>query len=579
MAKRRGRDNRKFERKPQMSALAGGGAREGGMSPRELNRTLKKAQDLGNAGKWEEALPHLVKAWDEMPEDINLLTVLCQALVAVGVRDKALEVLERTLKVHEPTAEIIGVIQMLAREMDMQDVSLKLAHQLVQMEPREPRHYVNLATAYSAKMQYDESIEMLQQVIPMFPDFGDLWNVLATQVRARDGVDASLVFFQEALRLNPKDFKVYSNYAQSLFIQGDYERARDANEMSIKLNADNPEPKTGLAQVQFYFGEFDKAWENYKARLNTRRSIKQVQIYTHGITEWQGEPLEGKTLLVEPEQGIGDEIMWGNYIRFLYERADKLFIGCDRRLVSMYQRAFPNAHVERFYDRIHQGYRFRSLPVMQKMMREDGLTVDYAIPVAQSPSFEWRDVESIKPHPDGFLAPDQELADKFQARLAAISSKPKVGLAWRSGVLDPHRKHYYSSVEDLGPLMKYADKIDFINLQYGEVTNELAEVKSTFGVTVHQFDDVDLKADIEANLAIMDACDYVVSPASAPAQFAMAVGAPTLIMSLPRLWWAFGGTDRVLFAKDGELIIGGDNPSWDDVITRVAQRLGERLGL
>lgn len=579
MAKRRRRDSGKFERKASKPTREKLGIRGTGMSLRELSKTLKQAQDLGNAGRWEDALPHLLKAWDAMPEDVNLLTVLCQALASVGVRDKAIEVLERTLQIHEPTPDIIGVMQMLAREMDMQDISLKLAHQLVNMEPREPRHYVNLATAYSAKQQYDESIDMLQQIIPMFPDHGDLWNVLATQVRARDGFEASLVFFQEALRLNPKDFKVYSNYAQSLFMMGDYARSREANEMSIKLNPENPEPRMGLAQLQFYYGEIEDAWENYKARLNTRRSIKQVQIYTYDVAEWAGEPLEGKTLLVAPEQGIGDEIMWGNYIRFLYERADKLVIGCDHRLVSIYQRAFPDAHVERYYDRIHQGYRYRSLPIAQKLMSDGDLSVDYAIPVAQSPSFEWRTVESIKPHPDGFLIPDPELQASFRQRMDAISNRPKVGLAWRSGLVDPHRRHNYSTVADLGPLMKHGDKVDFINLQYGDVTKELEELQETFGVTVHQFDGVDLKADIEANLAIMACCDYVVSSASAPAQFAMAVGAPTLIMSVPRLWWAFGEVDRALYAKDGELIIGGDNPDWRDVITRTADRMCERLGL
>jgi len=549
------------------------------LSVSELRRALKKGQEHADNQEWELALPHLLKAWDAMPEDLSLLTILSFALSQLGVRDKAIMVLERTLAVHGATSEICGIMLTLALEMGMHDVARKLCMALIEMEPQVSNHYVNLATAYSGLDMYDEGIEMLQNVLPMFPEDSNLWNVLATQVRSRDGVEASNVFFEEAIRLNPNDFKIFSNFGQSFLMIGDYEKALEHDLRSIELNPDSAEPRLGAAQLLFYMGRFKEAWEHYAFRLSSRRKLSQSQIYTHEIDLWEGQPLEGKTLLIAAEQGIGDEIMWGNYLPFLYEQAEKLIITCDYRLVALFQRRFPKADVERYVDQIISGYRYRSFPVAENAIKNGDLVVDYVMPICSCPQFEWLSIEKVQPHKDGFLISDPDRLADVKARLAAISDKPKIALAWRSGIMSAERAYNYGSIEVLGPLMALADKVDFINIQYGDVSEELAKAKALHGVTIHNFADMNLKDDIDATVAIADACDLTVSSCSAPGQFSMAVGAQTILTGSVKNWWDFCGLNKVSFVRDAEFIIGGEITDWDEIMTRVAKRSCERLGL
>lgn len=556
------------------------GIQKTGLSVRDLKRALKKGQEHAQLGQWEEALPELLKAWDAMPDDLSVLTLLSHSLAQVGVRDKAVMVLERTLELHGATPEIIGVMLNLALEMAMHSVAVKLAHILIEAEPNNPNHYVNLATAYTGANQLDESIEMLQSIIPMFPDNPNMWNVLATQVRSRDGVDASAVFFEEALRLAPDDFKILSNYGHSLLMKGDWDKALELDLRAIEANPKSPEPRLGAAQLLFYKGRFKEAWPHYEFRLNTRRRMSQTQIYTHGVPDWQGESLEGKTLLVCAEQGIGDEILFGNFLPYLYERAEKLVIGCDYRLVDIYRRRFPNAHVERYIDRLVSGYRYRNFPVAQHLNDEGEMPIDYAVPVCSAPKFDWLSNETVTPHPEGFVHPNPDLVADIKERFAAISDKPKVALAWRSGLVNSERSYVYGSVDAMEPLKRLADKVDFINIQYGDVAEELQRVEDMFGFKIHNLEGIDLKMDIDANLAIMDQVDLVVSSCSAPGQFSIAVGAPTVLMAGSKQWWAFGSTDgTVPFAKDAELIVGGEIVDWDQIMTAVAGRIESRLGL
>lgn len=551
----------------------------GSASVKDIKRSLKLGQDASDRQDWPVAVKHLLVAWDAMPQDLAILTLLAHALVQLGVREHAISVLQRALEVHEPTADLIGVIQRLALGMGMYDIAVKLGIQLVALAPESPASYVNLATAYSGVKQYDESIDMLQAALPLMPHEANLWNVLATQVRERDGVDAADVFFEEAMRLDPDNAQIISNYSISYTRRNELDKALELALKSIELNPDSPEPRIGAAQFLFLKGDMKEAWEHYGFRLDVRRKSSQTQHYTHKLPEWQGEDLTGKSLFVTAEQGIGDEVMWGSYLPFLYETAEKLYIGCDPRLVSIYKRRFPNAIVGSYMDRIVSGYRYRIFPGIEKMMSEDGVSIDYYVPVGSAAQFAWHSSDDVRPHEDGYLFAGPVRSEEFKIRLAATNTKPKVGLAWRSGIIASERAYLYASIDKLGPLMALSEHVEFVNLQYGEVADELAAFKSKFGVTIRNFDDVDLKADIEANLAIMSQCDLVVSSCSAPGMFAMSSGRPTLLMAGAPPWWTFGSKSHVPFSKDAEVFFDVKNNDWDDIIGRVTQRTTEKLGL
>lgn len=267
--------------------------------------------------------------------------------------------------------------------------------------------------------------------------------------------------------------------------------------------------------------------------------------------------------------------MWGSYLPFLYEQVEKLYIGCDPRLISIYQRRFPDAVVCGYLDRVHSGYRYRVFPAIEKMMKDGEAHIDFYTPVASAPKHAWQSTDAIKPHPDGFFTPDEGREQEFVLRLSAISDKPKVGLAWRSGVVATERAYLYAGIDNLGPLLALKDKVDFVNLQYGDVADELDQIEERFGVRVHNFEDVNLKADIEANLAIASGCDTVVSVCSAPGIFSMSVGTPTLLMSGAPPWWSFGSSNKIPFAGHAELFSCSGMPDWHDIMSRVAARVEE----
>ena len=555
------------------------GVNGSGLSRKQLYKALRRGQDHAERQEWAEAVKHMLVAWNAMPENIDILTVLAHSLVQLGVRDKAIAVLERALSIHKPTKALIEIIQGLALAMQMYEIAVKLSEQLIAMDPGDPAYYVNLATAYSGVERLDESIEMLQAVIPHFPESAELWNVLAAQVRQRDGSEASYIFYEEALKLAPDSAIILGNYSHARLLAMDFEKSLELGLRAIELDPDSIEPRISAGQLYFLQGRMKEAWAQYEFRSDIRRTSAQTQHYSHGIPNWQGEDLEGKTILIAAEQGIGDEVMWGNYLPFLADKAEKICIGCDPRLVSIYRRRFPDAVVCGYLDRIISGYRYRVFPEIESKISSGEISPDYACMVGSAPSFDWTSTEAIVPHSDGFLSADPDRLSDIRGRLAKISEKPKIGLAWRSGLMKAERKTMYASVEALASLLALSEHVDFVNIQYGDVADELQAAKELHGVTIHNFDDIDLKQDIEANLAIMEACDIVVSSCSAPGMFSLSLGRPTLLMAQGVPWWSFGAGDRAPFAKDAEFFAGGIEAEWSSTVDRIAKRVKERLSL
>lgn len=542
---------------------------------KEIKRSLKLGQELAQQKNWPEAVKHLLVAWEALPDDIHVLTVLAHALVQLGVREKAIEVLQVTLERHEPTPPICSVMFQMALEMNFNDIALKLSNLLLSMEPEKAFHYINHITILNKLGSYDEGIDLAQKVLPMFPENSDLWNVLATAVRFRDGREASVVFYEEALRLAPSDFKILGNIAG---VTPDIEKAGDYYRRALEINDSNPEPHLGYAFNLMRRGRLREAWSHYNERFHPRRAQSQMIMYTHKLPEWDGSDLTGKTLFVTAEQGIGDELMFGNFLPFLYERAEQLIIGCDPRLVSIYERRFPDAIIDAYTDRFREGYRYRLFIKVQRMVEAGELTIDFAIPLASSQQYEWSVPADIKPHPGGFINADTDRSQEFADRIGA-SGKPVVGFAWASGITTGIRQGAYLTLDQLGPIMEFGKQVQFVNLMYSDVSDDLAYIKDKYGVDIMTFDDINMKQDIEANLAIIDNCDLVVSSCSAPGIFSLSMGCPTVLMARDLPWWCFGSRGPVLFARDARLMTDANDTDWAVVLERTVAAMREKLAL
>ena len=540
---------------------------------KKIQNLLIKGHSHQLKSEWEQAAKYYLEAWDYDLENLDILTLVAYVLSQLGVRDKAIAVLEKALSIHGPTNAICQIMGLLCMEMSIFDTAEKIWAQAIQMNPQNRSAYVNYASALYKQEKYEEAINFCQEVLPVFPDYSDLWNVLGTAVQYGRDATESIVFYEEATRLDPENYKAFSNLA---IVEPSLEKRIDYNRKAIAIKPDCSEAHLGLAYLLLYQGKLEEAWQHYEWRLLSTRGAGQNLVYSVDMPKWEGESLADKTILVAAEQGVGDEIFFARAIEQLEAKAGRVILSCDERLQDIFQRSFPDVVCISYENFDSHGYLYRHFPQLKQDERLKGLPVDYYTPAASLPRFFWQDMSEIPAYGTGYLVPDPARVATWKDRVGRLGQGLKVGISWQSSNLMHDRKLLYTVLDDWQALFEALPDAHFINLQYGDVEEQLQLAEKKFGVTIHRWDDLDLKQDLEANLALMANLDAVVGPSTATQAMSIASGVKTCMPIRGRPWWCFGMpvmAQKLPFMPNLKFFDIFWGETWSDSIVRVAEEL------
>ena len=91
--------------------------------------------------------------------------------------------------------------------------------------------------------------------------------------------------------------------------------------------------------------------------------------------------------------------------------------------------------------------------------------------------------------------------------------------------------------------------IVLVNLQYGDVYQEIREFKEETGIEVLQCSSIDNKEDIDGLAALIEVCDLVVSTSNVTIHLAGALGKETwvLLPFVPNNWWLLDRKDSIWY--------------------------------
>jgi hypothetical protein len=145
-----------------------------------------------------------------------------------------------------------------------------------------------------------------------------------------------------------------------------------------------------------------------------------------------------------------------------------------------------------------------------------------------------------------FIVPDAARVEEFRERLARLPGK-KIGVCWRSMMLGAKRAKYFSAIEGWVPLLK-TPGVSFVNLQYGDCTEEIAQA-ARHGVVLHQMEDLDLRDDIDGAAALSVSLDLVLSAPTAAAATAASVGTEVWFITAGRTWPQLGTDEYPWYAR------------------------------
>ena len=104
------------------------------------------------------------------------------------------------------------------------------------------------------------------------------------------------------------------------------------------------------------------------------------------------------------------------------------------------------------------------------------------------------------------------------------------------------------SLNFLGKIFQGLD-VTLINLQYGDVDEEIREFEEETGIKIVQCDSVDNREDLDGLAALIEACDLVVSTSNVTIHLAGALGKDTwvLLPFVSSFWWLLNREDSIWY--------------------------------
>jgi Tfp pilus assembly protein PilF len=506
---------------------------------------LRKAVPAFKRGDFKVAALSAAEAAEADAKSASAFHLLALSLDNLGERHKAFEMYERALALDPTDADIYLNVGTAATELQLYEGAEKAFRAYIELRPNCPKGYNNLGGCLRDKGDVDGAVEVLRNAIYRIPDSSELWIMLGTVTGEMSDFATAQTFYREALRLDPKSARAWHNLAYTINHTGPLDEALRCYDRALELctnEADRIEMIHARGLCKVAVGQLEEGWLEYEQRHNPR--FGQSNLYAAHAERWEDEDLTGKTLLLIGEQGLGDEIMFAGMIPDMLQMVGptgRLMVASDYRLAPLFERSFPQvkcglqAHIK------HNAKTIRIAPWAKGEFKPD-----YYAPLGQPLPRIRKRIEDFPR--EAFLKPDPTRVAFWRERLSALGPGPYVGICWRSMLLTTQRRKFFSPLEVWqGPLTLPGVKI--INLQYGDCAADLAYARDKLGATITNFEDLDLKNNLDDNAALCAALDLVVAAPTAAAALAAATGTETWFLTAGRVWPQLGTETYPWYAK------------------------------
>lgn len=398
-----------------------------------------------------------------------------------------------------------------ASRVELYDTAESLIRQAINIDPRNGGYRSNLGNVLQKMDRWDEAIEAHRAAVKLNPGHFAIRQNLGSALNLADRPFEGLPHLREALRLNPQSPDVAASYATTLYRVGEYGAAVRFFRQALAGNPRLPGAQFNAAVNLNWIGRWEEGWPGYDWRYATQGFHRPPAQFR--APDPLPEDLAGRRALVFGEQGIGDEIRFATMVPDLIARGAAVTLECTAKLQPLFQRSFPAATVRPF-----------PTPGQADAAGLDGF--DIVLPTG-SLGRHLRMGADRFPARRRVLEPDPVRVQDLARRVADLGPGLKVGLCWRSRARGRTRAEYYPGVAELGPILAVPGAV-FVNLQYDECGDELAEIRQRFGVAVHAVGGLDLFDDLDGSAALTAALDFVVSANTSVATIAGGVGVPTV---------------------------------------------------
>jgi tetratricopeptide (TPR) repeat protein len=499
---------------------------------------------LQQAGRPDEAAEEFRRVAALQPSDLGAWESLGETLLALGRAEEALQAYDRALDLNSAAAELHANRGVALRGLGRFQEALAAQDRALALKPGYAEGWSNRGNVLNDLGRLEEALASFDRGLALNPRLPTVLVNRANVLRELGRLPEALAGYDQASALDPACVSAHHHRGVLLMDLQRLPEAVAAFDRTLSLQPGDVEAERAKAMALLLAGDFERGLPLYERRAKSPPEAARDR------APWLGEtPLEGKTVLVWAEQGLGDTLQFCRYVLLLADRGARVVLQAQRPLLPL----------------------LNSLAGVGVLIAQDEAppAFDLHLPLMSLPLALGTRLETI-PAPASYLAADPARIEAWTKRLGP-RARPRIGLVW-SGRAE-HRNDRHRSL----PLARLLDALppdfDYVSLQQEVRPSDLetlashAEVRH-FGSELKDF------ADTAALVSLMD---VVVTVDTSLAHLAGALGRDTrlLLSRIGQDWrWLTGRSDAPWYPAT-RLYRQGEDRDWAGPLAAVTRDLAD----
>ena len=519
----------------------------------DANALLQQANALHAAGKLRQAggiYQHLLK---QFPNQLPFINPLAEIALKLGDTGLAVKLLRHSVDLAPEQAMVWVQLGKALSKTNEADEALAACERAIEIQPELAEAHTIRGYVLSEADRPLEALESFDRVIAIKPGFAAAYGNRGEMLKRLGRFDEALASFDRSVEIKPGAAVLQYNRARMYGELKRFDEAASGYDAAIAVKPDDAAAYASKGELLLLRGDYDQGWALYEWRHKGRFRIRDPLFADCPL--WAGEQdVSGKTVVIRPEAGFGDDIMFARYAKRVQQLGANVVVYAPPALAELFRSLGPGIAVVKTGD---------PLP-----------SIDLQCPVMTLPRAFRTTLQTI-PTEIPYLAADPHRVEMWRKKLGP-ATRPRIGLMWSGkGNRNIDRsalRRRSMPAQALQPLVDLPFEFHALQKEFTEDDARAPDILRNIATQeseLHDFADT---------AALIEQMDLVISIDTSVAHLAGALGKPlwvALPYSVDYRWMAEGPTTP--WYPTATLFRQTTPGDWLRVTSAIAARLGQQF--
>ena len=450
---------------------------------------------------------------------------------------------------HEPFHQL-GVCYRLIREYEKSEISLNKALAIKE----NPNSYYVLGKVLrengqfeKSRISFEKSISLDDKFIESKLSLANLENDYGNYEKAIEIIDDINASSGSNDQVFTKSKVILGNILKS---QGDYQGAIDVNIEILKKDPKNVDALYNLSLCYLFTKNYEKGWEFHESRYNLQSFVLLKKMQNNFQKPRWDENKQEKSILIYGEQGIGDQILYSQFVKIIRDKFENITIAVNKKLIPFFNKIFEKENI----------IDYRAISNYENY--------DCHLPMGSLGLFFQKFIKHNS------FKEKINYSSEFK-KIPKKNKKFRCGISWRStNKIFGSKKSI--ELEELKELF-LSNNIEFINLQYTDEEFKIKNLERKMNKNIFLEHDVDCFDDIDGVASLIKSCDFVITVSNSNAHISGKLGVKTFLL-LPfndgKLWyWGMNTDTEIIWYPSVEPIRMNKENDWNSCISKLNEKI------